>query len=57
MPIMLRSSRCVLRGKTDAELAKANECPHDPGGYFITRYRRGWGGERQRERQTERRRE
>lgn len=37
MPIMLRSSNCVLAGKSDAELAKLNECPHDPGGYFVVR--------------------
>eukprot|EP00871_Galdieria_phlegrea_P004629 jgi/Galph1/5167/GphlegSOOS_G3882.1 len=35
MPIMLRSSHCVLNGKTDEELAKLGECPLDPGGYFI----------------------
>ena len=35
MPLMLRSSNCVLTGKTPAELAKLNECPIDPGGYFI----------------------
>lgn len=35
MPIMLRSSNCVLTGKTPAELAKLQECPIDPGGYFI----------------------
>ncbi|XP_076354382.1 RNA polymerase III subunit RpIII128 isoform X2 [Tachypleus tridentatus] len=35
MPIMLRSSKCVLTRKSPAELAKLNECPHDPGGYFI----------------------
>lgn len=35
MPIMLRSSKCVLTGKSPAELAKLNECPYDPGGYFI----------------------
>ncbi|XP_074579327.1 DNA-directed RNA polymerase III subunit 2 [Curcuma longa] len=37
MPIMLRSSRCVLSGKDDAELAKLGECPLDPGGYFIVK--------------------
>ncbi|KAK2188772.1 hypothetical protein NP493_123g07008 [Ridgeia piscesae] len=37
MPMMLRSSNCVLTNKTPAELAKLNECPIDPGGYFITR--------------------
>lgn len=36
MPIMLRSSNCVLSEcGSHAELAKHNECPHDPGGYFI----------------------
>jgi DNA-directed RNA polymerase III subunit RPC2 len=34
---MLRSSNCVLANKTPAELAKLNECPIDPGGYFIVR--------------------
>ena len=37
MPIMLRSSNCVLSGKSPAELAKLNECPLDPGGYFIVK--------------------
>lgn len=37
MPIMLRSSNCILDGKGPAELAKLNECPIDPGGYFIVR--------------------
>ena len=35
LPIMLRSSVCVLRNKSHAELAKLGECPMDPGGYFI----------------------
>lgn len=35
MPIMLRSSKCVLNGKSEVEMAKMNECPLDPGGYFI----------------------
>lgn len=34
---MLRSSRCVLSGKDEAELAKLGECPLDPGGYFIVK--------------------
>lgn len=34
---MLQSSKCVLHGKTPAELAKLNECPLDPGGYFVVR--------------------
>ncbi|XP_070188724.1 DNA-directed RNA polymerase III subunit RPC2-like [Littorina saxatilis] len=37
MPIMLRSSNCILSGKSAAEMAKLNECPLDPGGYFIVR--------------------
>ena len=37
MPIMLRSSNCTLTGKSPAELAKLNECPLDPGGYFVVR--------------------
>lgn len=35
MPIMLRSAKCLLRGKTEAELQAMKECPYDPGGYFI----------------------
>jgi DNA-directed RNA polymerase III subunit RPC2 len=31
MPIMLRSSNCVLAGKSHEELAKLNECAYDPG--------------------------
>ncbi|XP_055374306.1 DNA-directed RNA polymerase III subunit RPC2 [Condylostylus longicornis] len=37
MPIMLRSSNCILSGKSEYELSKMNECPHDPGGYFVVR--------------------
>ena len=37
LPIMLRSSNCVLHGKSFAEMAKMNECPYDGGGHFITR--------------------
>ena len=37
MPIMLRSSNCILHGKSESELAKLNECPIDPGGYFVVR--------------------
>ncbi len=37
MPIMLRSSNCILTGKSSQELAKLNECPIDPGGYFVVR--------------------
>ncbi|KZF20669.1 beta and beta-prime subunits of DNA dependent RNA-polymerase [Xylona heveae TC161] len=35
LPIMLRSSKCVLSNKSESEMAILNECPLDPGGYFI----------------------
>ncbi|KAL8898451.1 MAG: hypothetical protein Q9207_006692 [Kuettlingeria erythrocarpa] len=35
MPIMLRSSNCVLNGKSEQDMARLHECPLDPGGYFI----------------------
>ena len=35
LPIMLRSSRCVLANKSEAEMCAMDECPLDPGGYFI----------------------
>lgn len=35
MPIMLRSDRCVLAGKSEGDMFRMNECPLDPGGYFI----------------------
>lgn len=35
MPIMLRSNKCVLDGRSELEMAVLNECPLDPGGYFI----------------------
>ncbi|BGP27572.1 DNA-directed RNA polymerase III subunit RPC2 [Rhodotorula toruloides] len=37
LPIMLRSNKCVLMGKNKAQLAQMNECPLDPGGYFIVK--------------------
>lgn len=37
MPIMLRSSNCILTGKSPQELARLNECPIDTGGYFVVR--------------------
>jgi DNA-directed RNA polymerase III subunit RPC2 len=37
IPVMLRSKICVLYNKNEMEMAKLNECPLDPGGYFITR--------------------
>lgn len=35
MPIMLGSSKCILAGKSEEDLAKIYECPFDPKGYFI----------------------
>ena len=35
MPVMLRSSRCVLTDKSENDMANFKECPLDPGGYFI----------------------
>ncbi|GME88048.1 unnamed protein product [Ambrosiozyma monospora] len=35
MPIMLRSNKCILSGRNENEMAYLNECPLDPGGYFI----------------------
>ena len=37
MPIMLRSRHCVLAGQADGDLAKLEECPYDPGGYFVVK--------------------
>lgn len=35
IPIMLRSTYCLLNALTDRDLTELNECPLDPGGYFI----------------------
>ena len=35
IPIMLRSTYCLLSGLNDRDLTELNECPLDPGGYFI----------------------
>lgn len=35
MPVMLRSSKCVLVNKSPAQMSVLKECPLDPGGYFI----------------------
>ena len=35
IPIMLRSSRCVLTGKAERDMGLLHECPLDPGGYFV----------------------
>lgn len=37
IPVMLRSSICVLANATNDDLATHGECPLDPGGYFIIR--------------------
>ncbi|KAI0920481.1 DNA-directed RNA polymerase III subunit [Taiwanofungus camphoratus] len=37
LPIMLRSNKCVLTGRSEAQLARMTECPLDPGGYFIVK--------------------
>ncbi|GMT18887.1 hypothetical protein PFISCL1PPCAC_10184, partial [Pristionchus fissidentatus] len=37
MPIMLQSSRCVLKDLAEEALARVHECPFDPGGYFVVR--------------------
>ena len=35
IPIMLKSYYCLLHGLNDRDLSELNECPLDPGGYFI----------------------
>jgi len=35
LPIMLRSSCCVLYGLTEKDIVQIGECPYDQGGYFI----------------------
>ena len=35
LPVMLRSSKCVLTRRSGDEMAALKECPLDPGGYFI----------------------
>ncbi|ORY64428.1 DNA-directed RNA polymerase III 130 kDa polypeptide [Pseudomassariella vexata] len=35
IPVMLRSNKCRLYGATNAQMELMNECPLDPGGYFI----------------------
>jgi len=35
VPIMLRSTFCILRELQDQDLYDLNECPYDSGGYFI----------------------
>ncbi|CRK32906.1 hypothetical protein BN1708_019141, partial [Verticillium longisporum] len=35
LPVMLKSAKCRLNGASNKEMALMNECPLDPGGYFI----------------------
>jgi len=35
IPVMIKSTNCILHGKTPRELALMGEDPNDPGGYFI----------------------
>jgi DNA-directed RNA polymerase II subunit RPB2 len=35
VPIMVKSTFCILNGLTDKDLHELNECPYDQGGYFI----------------------
>ena len=35
IPTMVRSSYCILNGLADRDLTELNECPLNPGGYFI----------------------
>ncbi|KAJ3385519.1 DNA-directed RNA polymerase III core subunit ret1 [Lobulomyces angularis] len=37
MPIMLKSSKCVLANLPPEDVVKLGECPLDPGGYFIVK--------------------
>ena len=37
MPLMLGSTNCILNNKSHDELAKLNECPYDPRGYFVVK--------------------
>ncbi|UYV67216.1 POLR2B [Cordylochernes scorpioides] len=35
IPIMIKSQLCLLHGMNERDLSEVNECPMDPGGYFI----------------------
>jgi len=37
MPMMLRSGKCVLNGRSESDMGLLNECAVDPGGYFVVR--------------------
>lgn len=35
LPVMLRSSCCILHGLSEKDIIQIGECPYDQGGYFI----------------------
>ena len=35
IPMMLRSSKCILSSASEDDMARLQECPLDPGGYFV----------------------
>ena len=35
LPVMLRSSRCILSDRSENDMGRLQECPLDPGGYFV----------------------
>ncbi|KAM0801195.1 putative DNA-directed RNA polymerase III subunit RPC2 [Usnea florida] len=35
LPVMLRSSRCILSNNSENDMGRLQECPLDPGGYFV----------------------
>ncbi len=35
LPVMLRSNKCVLTNALEKDMGRLQECPLDPGGYFI----------------------
>lgn len=35
LPVMLKSSCCILHGLTEKDIVQIGECPYDQGGYFI----------------------
>lgn len=35
LPVMLRSDKCILSSANESEMGGLQECPLDPGGYFI----------------------
>ena len=37
LPLMLGCCRCILQDKTEEELSELQECPLDPGGYFVVK--------------------